>query len=240
MINMESQIKASIVMKAMDILGNIIQTHLVRPDYSKVRQLQEEYYSKLQELAKKKKEMREEKHEEIKEEHKERYREREKAKGTFCLSCSKDHFSTVSAALNEAIRFARSEGIKHDEVIRRIGIAIDELNIMERIDLATDSITKLSEREKELAEWALQKSRELRHAIDDIKTFEDLEKVAAMAAEVRTEYLKKLFNLEEVNVEEIIDKVCGELKEEEREKCREAIRSFFKTELKEEKHENRE
>src|SRR3990167_7169270 len=50
--------------------------------------------------------------------------------GVTVHNCSRDHWSTVVASLNEAMRFARSDGINHPEVQRRIELASDELNIM--------------------------------------------------------------------------------------------------------------
>lgn len=226
---MESQLKASIVMKAMDILGNIVHTHLTRPDLQKVRELQQEYYEKLKELTEKEKELKRQLRERRRFEEIEEKEEGKEEKGTACLACSKAHFSTVSAALNEALRFARSEGIKHKEVIRRIGIALDELVIMERIDLAADKIARLSEKEREVAEWALKKAREIRHKIDEIRTVKDLEDAAALAAEVRTEFLDKLFDLYgKVETDDIVHKVCSSIKDEkEKEECEKAVREFI-------------
>jgi len=119
------------------------------------------------------------------------------AEGTACLACSRDHFSTTSSALSEALRFARSDGIKHPEVTRRLGIALDELNIMERIDLAPDQLGMLNEAERKLAIWALGNSRELRHIIGEAKTVDALEKAASKASKVREEFMKRLWELPE-------------------------------------------
>jgi len=120
-----------------------------------------------------------------------------KIEGTACLSCTRDHFSTTSAALSEALRFARSEGIKHTEVTRRLGIALDELNILERIDLAPDQLGMLSEPERKLAIWALNASRNLRHVLGDIRSLSTLEKAAGKASEVRDEFMNRFWTLEE-------------------------------------------
>ncbi|GAI90004.1 unnamed protein product, partial [marine sediment metagenome] len=77
------------------------------------------------------------------------------AKGTACLPCCRDHLSTSSSALSEGIRFARDKGVKDPESLRRIRIALDELNVMERIDLAPDETAKLKDAEKDLANWTL-------------------------------------------------------------------------------------
>lgn len=129
--------------------------------------------------------------------------------GTACLPCTRDHYSTTSAALSEGLRFARSEGMKHAEVIRRLGIALDELNIMERIDLAPDQIGRLNEPARKLAIWALNNSRELRHTIGEIKTVDDMEKAAAQAARVREEFMTKYGEVRKSSTEECEE--CGAL-----------------------------
>lgn len=113
------------------------------------------------------------------------------ASATVCLSCCRDHFSTISGALSEALRFARSDGMTSKDVQGRIGLALDEMNMMERIDLAPTAIAPLKGKEKELAEWALQNSRELRHTVGEIATVDDLEKAAAQAARLRQEFMTK-------------------------------------------------
>ncbi|GAI99896.1 unnamed protein product, partial [marine sediment metagenome] len=79
--------------------------------------------------------------------------------GTACISCCRDHLSTSSSALSEGMRFARDKGIRNPEALRRIRIAFDELNAMERIDLAPDETVKLKGAEKDLANWTLRGSR---------------------------------------------------------------------------------
>ena len=113
-------------------------------------------------------------------------------KGTACTLCSDEHFSEVSGALSEALRFARNEGIGTKEVIRRVRHARDELNAMERFDLAPEEIIKLPEDEKEVAHWALPQSRNLRHMINSMRSVDDLEKVAGQAANVADEFGEKL------------------------------------------------
>lgn len=113
------------------------------------------------------------------------------ASATVCLSCCRDHFSTISGALAEGLRFARSDGMTSKDVQGRIGLALDEMNIMERIDLAPTAIAPLKGKEKELAEWALTNSRELRHTVGEITTVDDMEKAAAQAARFREEFMTK-------------------------------------------------
>ena len=134
--------------------------------------------------------------------------------GTACLPCSRDHLSVTSSALGEAVRFAREKGVKDPEALRRIRIALDELNIMERIDLAPDETAKLKGAEKELADWTLNQSRNLRHAITAIKDAESMEQAAARASQITEEFMKKLFELPEEECQ-----TCGEI--------RESIRQFI-------------
>jgi len=134
--------------------------------------------------------------------------------GTACIPCSRDHLSVTSSALGEAVRFAREKGVKDPEALRRIRIALDELNIMERIDLAPDEVANLKGAEKELADWTLNQSRNLRHAITAIKDVETMEKTAARASQVTEEFMKKLFELPDEECQ-----TCGEI--------RESIRQFI-------------
>lgn len=132
--------------------------------------------------------------------------------GTACLPCSRDHLSVTSSSLSEGIRFAREKGVKDHEVMRRVRIALDELNIMERIDLAPDETAKLKGAEKELADWTLKQSRDLRHAITAIKDAETMEQAAARASQITEEFMGRLWAIPE---EECV--TCGEVRERLRE-----------------------
>ncbi len=134
------------------------------------------------------------------------------SRGTACLPCSRDHLSTSSSALSEGIRFAREKGVKDHEVMRRVRIALQELNIMERIDLAPEETAKLKGAEKELANWTLQQSRDLRHAITAIKDVETMEQAAARASEITEEFMGQLWSIPE---EECV--TCSEVRERLRE-----------------------
>jgi len=130
------------------------------------------------------------------------------ATGTACIPCSRDHLSVASSALSEGLRFARDKGIRDPEVIRRIRIALDELNMMERIDLAPDEVVSLKGAEKELAIWTLNQSRNLRHAITAIKDAESMEQTAAKASAVTEEFMGRLWEIPEEECE-----TCGEVRE---------------------------
>ena len=128
--------------------------------------------------------------------------------GTACLPCSRDHFLTTSSSLSEGIRFARENGIKDHEVMRRIRIALQELDIMERIDLAPEEIAKLKGAERELADWTLKQSRELRHEITDIKDVKSMEQAAARASHTTEEFMTRLWAIPEEECD-----TCGEIRE---------------------------
>lgn len=116
--------------------------------------------------------------------------------GTACNLCSSEHFSQASAALAEALRFARSEGLSSSEVIKRVEHARQELNAMERFDLSPSEVEKLIGKDKEVAEWALMNSRDLRHGINKLittKQVQDLVVVAGQAERVAREFFSELW-----------------------------------------------
>lgn len=142
--------------------------------------------------------------------------------GTACLPCSRDHFLTTSSSLSEGIRFAREKGVKDHEVMRRIRIALQELDIMERIDLDPEEIAKLKGAEKELADWSLKQSRDLRHSITAIKDAESMEQVAARASQITEEFMGRLWAIPEEECD-----TCDEV--------RESIRRFIEKRKRENK-----
>ena len=98
---------------------------------------------------------------------------------TGCIPCSIGHLGTCSGLLNEAMRFARKDGLESGEVIERINMCMDELNALERVDLRPEMIHDLPEWEKSLAEQALTLSRSLRHELEGISDVNTLESVTA-------------------------------------------------------------
>lgn len=107
--------------------------------------------------------------------------------GTACIPCADDHLSTCSGLLSEAMRFARKDGIESSEVITRLGLCRDELNAMERVDLRPELTSTLPQWEKQIANLALNGSRDLRHDMAEMNSVDDLEKVAAKATRLRKE-----------------------------------------------------
>lgn len=147
---------------------------------------------------------------------------------TGCIACSRSHLSTVSGALGESLRFAREDGISHPEVQRRLMLAEDEINIMERIDLAPDALAASPPEERQLAEEYLPRIRALRQDMGVVSSVENLEKVAADASVLGQEFRLRHLQLKGVDlnpVMELAKKVqAGEMPiEEAKERLRELL-----------------
>jgi len=117
------------------------------------------------------------------------------AAGKACIPCGGDHFSTVAGLLAEAMRFARTGGVEHEEVILRIGQSEDELNAFERVDGAPYKVADLPPDEKALMDEMMNASRQLRHQLSDITSVDDLEAVASDAMKTRIEFRSKIFQM---------------------------------------------
>lgn len=133
--------------------------------------------------------------------------------GTACNLCSQEHFHQTAGDLAEAMRFARDKGLKDPEAVRRVTHGLMELNEMERYDLSPSELEKLTPPERQLAEWALSKSRNLRHMINQAimsRSVPDLNKAAAEAETVAQEFTAKLMELPTTNEE---CQKCGEMED---------------------------
>jgi hypothetical protein len=119
--------------------------------------------------------------------------EKATAAATGCVPCSIGHLGTCSGLLNEAMRFARKDGVQSEEVIGRVNMCLDELNALERVDLRPELIHGLPDWEKTLAEKALSLSRSLRHDLEGLSTLESLEGIAAKTQGTRQEIGKSWF-----------------------------------------------
>lgn len=225
---MYDEFRYYILNQVFNIAGMFVSNQLTRPNYEEQEKLTSQYYGELKEFARA--EGLKGKPELNSGETASTYvvvkDPRKTERGTACLPCSKHHFSTASAMLNEAIRFAREKDMSHEEIQRRIGIATDELNAAERGDLHADQLEKLPPIEKEVAEDALKKLRELRHDMDHIMTKKDLEEVAAKAANIRTELMRKIWEI--TTKDGTIEKLCKGLKDDELERCTAAINVALK------------
>ncbi len=108
---------------------------------------------------------------------------------TACLSCSRAHLAAVAGALNEALRFAREDGVGDSEAVQRVNLAENEITIMERIDLSPAKIAATSPAERAVVEAFLPRIRSLRQKISNITTLQDLE-TAAVEAEILANNLR--------------------------------------------------
>lgn len=99
-----------------------------------------------------------------------------------CVPCAIGHFSTSARLLNEAVRF-KKDGLTSPQVLDDIAAALGEQNALERIDLTPEKIHLLPEWEKQMAELALDRSRELRHMLQSVQSMDDLESLAAHTEE---------------------------------------------------------
>lgn len=95
-----------------------------------------------------------------------------------CVPCAIGHFSTSARLLNEAVRF-KTEGLKSPQVLDDIAGALGEQNALERIDLTPEKIRRLPDWEQDMAQEALDRSRDLRHKLETVKNMEDLSELAA-------------------------------------------------------------
>lgn len=106
---------------------------------------------------------------------------------TGCVPCALGHLGTCTGLLNEAMRFARSDGLDSTEVITRANMCLDELNAMERVDLRPEMIANLPDWEKKIANKALDQSRATRHGLEGLSSIDGLEKAAADMQSARQE-----------------------------------------------------
>jgi len=130
-----------------------------------------------------------------------------KAIATGCVPCSIGHLATCSGLLNEAMRFAKKDGIASEEVLDRVNMCLDELNALERVDLRSELIVNLPGWQKELANKALTCSRDLRHKLEGLSGVDDLEQVVAIAQTKRNDIGREwyLHRLEMVTPDITID-----------------------------------
>lgn len=228
--------KIKLLNEAFNIAGMMIAGYITKPDYEAKEKLMEEHFTELRRLARdeekdKKRELRyieEPEEEQTVVVSKQDLTPKKIIGGTACLPCSRDHFTTTSAILKEAVNFAKrpNHGLRHDEVVNRIDFALEQLLAMERWDLSPDYTHNLTGKEKELADWALNNSAELRHQITNVKSIEDLENVAVKASEIKSSFMRSVWDL--ATADGTIEKLCKGLKDEERERCIQTINTVLK------------
>jgi hypothetical protein len=103
-----------------------------------------------------------------------------------CIPCSLGHVGTCAGLLNEAMRFARKDGID-EETIDRTGMCLTELNAMERVDLRPEMVAYLPDWEKDMVNELLGESRALRHELEDIENLTPA-KLETLAAKTQNLY----------------------------------------------------
>lgn len=132
--------------------------------------------------------------------------------GAACSLHREEHFHQAAGSLAEAMRFARTEGMRHPEVVKRISHARQELLTLEHYDLSPAEIERLCPEDRELAEWALPRSRKIRHlikeAIESRRGIEELQKAAAEAERTAQEFTARVLGSPEKECEP-----CGQMED---------------------------
>jgi hypothetical protein len=113
-------------------------------------------------------------------------------KGVACLPCTNSHLLTCRGLLDEAHRMSH-EGLTM-EGMERVDQCLGEIAAAERIDLAPANIATLSPEEQEIARYAANEIRKIRHALEGLTEPRVLEESAAKLTDLQKymsrEYLK--------------------------------------------------
>lgn len=121
--------------------------------------------------------------------------------GTAGGICSDEHVSTASHLISEALRMARSRGMKDKEIRDRLKAARRELDLMERFDISESKIASYPKEQAEIARWLLPRSATIRHKINEIlmqdKGIEELEQLSVFASSVASELTDRIDKLPE-------------------------------------------
>ena len=118
----------------------------------------------------------------------------EHQKGKACIPCAINHFSTCAGLISdEAIRMAKRGRISKEEIIRRISRCQDQLNAMEREDLAVEKLQALEPWEREIAIYTQTESAKIRHELEGLSSTDDLEPIALRIREIREKIGKDYF-----------------------------------------------
>lgn len=138
-----------------------------------------------------------------------------------CIPCSMGHVGTCSGLLNEAVRFARKDGVANAEVVDRVNMCLDELNSMERVDMRPELISQLKDWEKDLAQNVLVESRNMRHDLENLANTGDVDALEALAAKTDTTrkeigrqwFQRKLQNMTPAEKQVTMDKVLARIQQ---------------------------
>lgn len=120
-----------------------------------------------------------------------------------CLPCARAHFTAIWGSLDEALRFARDEGIGYFEVITRMQSAEKEALMIERHDWTPAKIANSPAAEQEVLHYMLPRLREIRQDIVDIDSVEDLESATAKAEDLAQELHVQVLKLKGITAERL-------------------------------------
>ena len=131
-----------------------------------------------------------------------------------CLGCARAHLIGVYGSLEEALRFARREGVYCKEVQDRLLFAEKEIVNLERFDWSPENIHNAPKEEKTILNRFLPWVRELRQQIVAVDKTEALEEAAAVAGNILSEFRTKTLELTG-KVSKTVENKLQALKEEE-------------------------
>jgi hypothetical protein len=143
-------------------------------------------------------------------------------KGVACLPCTNSHLLTCRGLLDEAHRMSHN-GLT-EEGMERVDQCLGEIAAAERVDLAPANIATLSSEEQEIARYAANEIRNIRHDLEGLTDPQVLETAAAKITElqkhVSKEYLK--YRLSKINpeAEKLLSERLREIKERQEENGR--------------------
>lgn len=93
--------------------------------------------------------------------------------------------TTATASLEEAMRFARADGVDHPEAQLRIARAEELIDVMERVQFSPSLLRQYSPEEQQAIKAALPELRAARQdLVNNVHSADDLEEVTARIAEI--------------------------------------------------------
>lgn len=116
------------------------------------------------------------------------------SKTVACIPCVKNHMSAVAGILAESKRFIGG-GIKDPKIVEALDIATKEVTAAERGDLDPAKVASLPPREKEIAEWAADQIRDLRHVLDRVSDKDTFEEAIVRADQINRDMISKFIDL---------------------------------------------
>lgn len=123
----------------------------------------------------------------------EEQRENNIKKGVACLPCTNSHLLTCRGLLDEAHRMSHN-GLT-PEGMERVDQCLGEIAAAERVDLAPSNIATLVPEEQEIARYAANEIRNIRHDLEGVTDPRILETAAAKTAELQKYVSREYFKL---------------------------------------------